>query len=48
MIAVGHFDGSIELLSAADLHRVGLLRGHGGEVYDSLFSRTRQDVGDNG
>ena len=36
-ITVGHADGSIELLSAADLQRIGLLRGHRGEVYDSLF-----------
>ena len=37
LIAVGHHDGTIELLRAADQTRVGLLQGHRDYVYDMCF-----------
>ncbi|WP_182866132.1 WD40 repeat domain-containing serine/threonine-protein kinase [Stieleria mannarensis] len=36
-VVVGHGDGSIELLDASELNRIGLLRGHRNQVFGSLF-----------
>jgi len=43
-LAVGHLDGSIEILRVSDLQRIGLLRGHRGEIGDVWFIENDQTL----